>query len=279
MEKIKNLENKIEENTKKSENEITIIKGVEKNPNIKDGENEKKELAEESIKNEETIKKIQSEIKKMDTKKSEEEKEEEKINLPLNEFEIRVFENLGYDRNSIDEMKNKFEKMPLEEVYNEIQILSVEEIMKFLENKKESQSKMLINKLKIILKELKTINDNGDTIKSFNNIIENANEATSSVLMENLNKALKEYGYKGKILGIFGKKNSVESFQEDLIKTFLNEENREKFESLENIIKKNESQYEKLSGMSSLVEGASQIQRNYGKNGFKVKIKDITKNI
>jgi hypothetical protein len=270
------------EKTNKPKASFETVKGVEKVPSKKeDFAKEGKKIAEEVLKNEEEIVRIQEEIRKIgyvDTEEKTEEKEE-KLDIPLNESEIKVFNNLGYDRESIEKLKNKFKKMKPGQAYNEMQILGVEEMIKFLSNKEEYQPGKLIGKLKIILEELKNINNNGDTIKPFNSIMENANEATSSVLMEDLNKALKESGYKGKVLGIFGKKSSIENFQGDLIKTFLNEEMASSFEKIENNIKKDGSKYEKSSGMSGLAQGASQIQRNYGKNGLKVKIEDVANNI
>lgn len=202
-------------------------------------------------------------------------------NITKLQEEILRINNTSIEKNNIsDKQKEKsFEEMSPGELYNKIQILSVQEMINFLKNQKESKPGALINKLEIIKEEIVNIENNGDTIKPFGDIMENANGTSSSLLMENLNKVLKNNGYKGKILGIFGKNNSVDSFQESLINSLLNEKQKKSFEIVKKEIIKNGENYEKGSTRSAISQGASQRKIGYGKNGIAVKIEDLVKGI
>lgn len=258
-----------------------IVKGYEEGVITKDPfiDEDAHNLAQEAILREQEIAKYQREILK--SKQQEIVSNDEKdLDLPLNETEERLFNNLGYDRSFIKEKRRELEAVSPGRLYNEIQEISLQGMINFIKTREEAGAGTLLNKLIKMKEEISRIKNNGDTIKPFKELMTNANEASSSLLMEDLNKVLKNSGYKGKTLGIFGKKESIDSFQDDITNTLLQEEQKIIFDKVKKEIEKNATKYEKNTRTRTVIsQGATQIQREYGKNGITAKIEDIIKEI
>jgi len=166
-------------------------------------------------------------------------KAEANLEAPKTDSEKRLFENLGYDADTLAEKKRQFASMSSEQMYNEAQILTIKETVKFLEKSldtlgKEDQKRLrfTINKMAGSLKTGALAGDPSrlGAIKSYKgSIVDYYNKGFESNNFDGLSKLYKKAGYKSGLFasGDYGK------FQEDLLQNILTPEQQKTFKAVE----------------------------------------------
>lgn len=181
--------------------------------------------------------------------------------MPTTESGKRLFENVGYDPEEIAKDKERFANMPDAEMYNQVQILTLEKtkdlINGFAEEAKDAKAKnelMRINqKINALLAAAEKGAANGQALTSYAEIMsEHANKKPDGYMMhDGLGKLYKKAGYDSS----FFKSNKVyESFQNDILENVLEPSKQELFKK----ISKEATRTAGHSGAAYAVSGMSQ---------------------
>ena len=161
--------------------------------------------------------------------------------LPQTPAEQRLFENLGYNQETLAQAKEEFSKLPAAEAYNKFQLLSLEKTKGFLSKKqnellaggkndaKKNELNIILSKLDSTLKSATDLSKGGNALKEYAEIMtDHVNKGGDGyMLMDSLDKTYKDSGYKA---GLFNSKKVYQSFQEDLAGNILTPEQQNALE-------------------------------------------------
>jgi len=164
--------------------------------------------------------------------------------MPQTEAEKRLYENVGYDVESLTSDKEAFAKMSNAEMYNALQIKTLEKTKAFLVNAGKGVKPEDIAGLNLVLKKINSVlegaaNNKGDNaLKGYADIMkENVNKkADGYMAYDGLSKLYSKSGYDS---SMFNSGKVYESFQNDLAESVLTKDQQEAFSKMQKEATKN----------------------------------------